>query len=171
MRALRHPLLQRFLSAGLLLSLTLWLAVPVTGATRTTIAAQAEGLGLPPEVEAALREALAATRTAGDFTEALAATLSARPDGEALAEAIEAEPTALLALLYGHLFQAFGHPDGPLAVPAVTAGATAGSTPVAAAVLPLVDRSDVAHGARVVTTPPRVVLPVALLTAAQPLGP
>lgn len=171
MRVLRDTLFQRVLSAGLLFSLTLWLAVPVTAASRTTLAAQAEGLGLPPDAEEALAEALAATRTADDFADALAATLAAHPDGGVLAERLAAEPGVLLALLYGHLFQAFGHPEGPLAVPAGVAGTAAGSAPAAAAVLSFADRAAAEHATLGLAVADRVVRPVSLLTAAQPLGP
>lgn len=171
MRALRHLVFQRFLSVGLLFSLTLWLAVPATGAARTTLAAQTGDLGLPADVESALSEALAGTRTAEDFAEALAATLAAQPDGDDLADLVAEEPSVLLALLYGHLFQALGYPDGPRAVPTVAAGATVGSAPAAAAVVQTADRADASYAAQRLATPDRVVRPVALLTAAQPLGP
>ncbi len=171
MRALRHPTFQRPLCFGLFLSLTLWLAVPVAAAPGT-LAARAAGLELSPDAEAVLTEALVAARTAEDFTGALTASLADRPDGEALAALLEAEPEALLALFYGHLFQAFGHPDGPLAVPTVSAGTSGGSAPVGAqAVLSADDGADACRTVRRPASPDRVHRPVALLTSAQPLGP
>lgn len=172
MRALRHPTFQRSFCFGLLFSLTLWLAVPVAATTPGTLAARAAGLDLSPDAEAALTEALVGARTAEDFTGALAASLAARPDGEALAALLEAEPEALLALLYGHLFQAFGYHDGPLAVPTVSAGTSGGSVPVGAqAVLSADDRGDAGRAVLRPVAPDRAYRPLALLTSAQPLGP
>jgi len=172
MRALRHPTLQRSFCFGLLFSLTLWLAVPVAATAPGTLAARAAGLELSPDAEAALTEALVGARSAEDFAGALATSLAERPDGEALAALLAAEPEALLALFYGHLFQAFGHPDGPLAVPTVSAGTSGGSVPVGAqAVLGAEDRGDVGRVALRPSSPDRVHRPVALLTSAQPLGP
>ncbi len=166
MRFLRRSAVQRFFSVGLLVSLTLWLAVPAV-ATQATLA---EELGLPGGLESAVADALAGARTPEAFVEALAATLADTPS-PALARLLDTEPEALLALLYGHLFQAFGHHDGLQAVPVgATSGAT-GSAPTGKAVLVRSARQSSASYALLRAAVPRVLLPVALLTSAQPLGP
>lgn len=170
MRVLRHPALQRLLSFGLLVSLGLWLAVPASAA-RTALAVEPAELGLPADAQDAVREALAAARSATDFADALASALGARPDGADLAERIADEPDALLALLYGHLFQAFGHFDGPVAVPAGAAVAASGAPLSAAAVVAEAEQGGAASGEAYAGAASPAVLSAPLLTAAQPRGP
>lgn len=168
MRVFRHFVVQRLLSVGLLLSLSLWLGVPAYAA-QTTLA---EELGLPGELESVLADALADAPTPEAFVERLAATLADGADAEALAEVLESEPDALLALLYGHLFQVLSHPDALRAVPTVTTTVSAGTSPAGKAA-PVRAARLVHHAgdAQPVTGSLRVILPAALGTAAQPLGP
>ena len=172
MHFLRRSAVQRVFSLSLLLGVTLWLAVPATGASQRTLAAQAAGLGVPAGLRAAFETALAEARTPDAFVEAVAAALAARPGGEALADLLDAEPDALLALLYGHLIQALGHPEGPLAVPGTVGSAAAGPAPLGAATpAPAPARPLVVRAAQALGTVVLGVVPVGLLTSAQPLGP
>ncbi|MEM1041470.1 MAG: hypothetical protein AAGI91_02470 [Bacteroidota bacterium] len=170
MRFLRHSAIQRVLSAGLLLGLGLWLVAPATGAARPVAAPP----GAPPTVEAAFEQALAAAadaRTPEAFVAAFAEALSAEPD---LAQFLDQRGGAelLLSILYGHLLQAFGHDRGVVAAPAPPVAAPAGGTSSLAAKL--------LHAQALAPRPvaiapasscPDTVVPLAVLSAAQPLGP
>ncbi len=176
MRLLRQSIVQRVLSLSLLAGLGLWLAAPATGAARPAVSAP---LDAPPTVEAALVQALASAqeaRTPEAFVAAFAAALGADPD---LARFIEhhslAGPggsDALLAVLYGHLLRAFGHERGIAAAPAPPVATSSGAAPGSSAEL---CRDEAPASARSVSAAvaalPRVVVPLAALSAAQPLGP
>lgn len=168
MSFLRHAVVQRTLSVGLLLSLGLWLAAPAY-ASPTGLA---EDLGMSLGFDADLDEALAGATTPEAFVEALAARILEGTDDDALRDVLVHDPDVLLALLYGHLLQALSHHDALRAVPTVSAAASAASPPVGAAL----DTQSGEGAERLLVVPAsgatdRAVLPVALLTAAQPLGP
>lgn len=178
MRFLRHAAVQRLFSAGLLLSLTVWLAAPVTGATAPrAFAADWLGAGVPPTVEAAFEQTLAeaasqGARTPEAFVAAFADALAAQAD-PGLARFLEAHaPDALLSVLYGQWMRAFSHQRGLEAAPAPPVAAPAGTSVGPLAVWDRTResvRADAAAQAHPVAEP--ALRPVHILSSAQPLGP
>ncbi len=172
MRLLRHSIVQRVFSVGLLVGLGLWLVAPATGAAQPT--AIPASLGAPPTVEAAFEQALAAAdgaRTPEAFIAAFTEALDADPD---LARFLEEQggADALLPILYGHLLRAFGHERGVEAAPAPPVAAPIGAAPGPAAQLLRTD-ADASVQASLIQASARheVIVPLAVLSAAQPLGP
>ena len=178
MRFLRHAAVQRLFSAGLLLSLTVWLAAPVLGATAPR-AFEADWLGaeVPPTVEAAFEQALTeaasrGARTPEAFVAAFADVLAAQADPE-LAQFLEGHaPDALLTVLYGQWMRAFSHHRGLEAAPSSPAAPPAGT---ALGSLGYQDRPEEAPRAWTVVPLPaqadQAFRPLAVLSSAQPLGP
>lgn len=179
MRLLRHTAVQRFFSAGLLMSLMAWLAAPVTGATASQPFTTASDWldAAPPTVEAAFEQALGeaaarGARTPEAFAETFVDVLEAQADPE-LARFLEAHPPeALLTVLYGQWMRAFSHHRGLEAAPTPPVAAPAGSALGAAVSL---DRSEARpHVYAATPLPPvaeRALRPFDVLTSAQPLGP
>lgn len=178
MRFLRHAAVQRFFSAGLLLSLALWLTAPAVGATAPrTLDAEWPGPEVPTTVETAFEQAFTEAATAGArtpeaFVAAFADALDAQAD-PALAQFLkEHAPDAWLGMLYGQWIRAFSHHNGLEAAPAPPIAAPAGASLSAAAY----QERAAATASVVVTTPlpstaDRPLVPLAELSAAQPLGP
>jgi hypothetical protein len=179
MRSFRHLAVQRFLSAGLLLSLVAWLAAPVTGASaQQTFAAEAEWLDTAPAtVEAAFEQALTeaaaqGARTPEAFVAAFADVLAAQADPE-LARFLQTHPPdALQTVLYGQWMRAFSHHRGLEAAPGPPVAAPAGTALGACARWEQTDEGVRAYAA---TPRPsiaeRALCPLDELSSAQPLGP
>lgn len=179
MRFLRHTAVQRFFSAGLLLSLMAWLAAPALGATTPpTLAGSAEWLdAAPASVEAAFEQALGeaaaqGARTPEAFVAAFADVLDAQADPE-LARFLDTHPPeALLTVLYGQWMRAFSHHRGLEAAPAPPFAVPAGT---ALSACTRWDRSGVVTQRSTVSLLPataeRAIRPFDVLSSAQPLGP
>lgn len=178
MRRLRHHIFQRVLALGLLGSLALGLAAPATGAA-TQRALEAETARVPAAVAAAAAEALGqAAQTAlgpAQFQQAFEAALAAQPDGEALARFMNEHGAAeaLLTLLYEHLLRALHPRNGLQAVPAtpLATGTVGLTSPAAGGCAPSAVPDETYRGQLVRSDERQVVIPLAVLSAAQPLGP
>lgn len=172
MRFIRHSIVQRVFSVSLLLGLGLWLVAPATGAARPM--PTSVSLGAPPTLEDAFEQALAAAdgaRTPEAFVAAFAEALAAEPD---LARFLEEQggTDALLAILYGHLLRAFGQDRGVVAAPAPPVAAPAGAAPGPSARQLRTDADAPIQAALTSALTSRfVIVPLAVLSAAQPLGP
>lgn len=171
MRLLRQSIVQRVLGLALLVGFGLWLVAPATGAARSALVPSS--FGAPPTVEAAFEQALASAqkaRTPEAFVATFADALGADPD---LAQFLDEQggTDALLAVLYGHLLRAFGHERGIMAAPASPVAAPTGASPVAASLYRLGGAVTVAQVASSVSATDDIVVPLAVLSAAQPLGP
>jgi hypothetical protein len=176
MRFLRHIAVQRLFSAGLLLSLSLWLTAPAVGATAPR-ALDAEWPEVPVTVEAAFEQAFAeaasvGARTPEAFAAAFADALDAQAD-PALAQFLkEHAPDAFLSVLYGQWVRAFSHHHGLEAAPAPPVAAPAGASLGAfasrdgpATTVPM------GAAASLLSTATQSPAPLAELSSAQPLGP
>jgi hypothetical protein len=173
-------MLYRLLAVCLLAGFGLTVAAPLAVAHPHTAAAQMARVHAVGPVEAAVAKALEAAASspndAGAFQEALLAALEAHPEGEALAEYLASSeaPDALLDLLLGQLLRSKSLP-----LPNLVAMAAASSTaPVGASgdrvLLALNTDSEQAKAAGVLgeaATLDAVIVPLAVLSAAQPLGP
>jgi hypothetical protein len=178
MRFLRHAAVQRLFSAGLLLSLALWLAAPAVGATAPrTLDAEWPGPEVPSTVETAFEQVLAdaasvGARTPEAFVAAFAEALDAQAD-PALAQFLkEHAPDAFLSVLYGQWVRAFSHHNGLEAAPAPPVAATAGAALTAAAPRDgPAATAPVYAAASLLATTAQGPVPLAELSSAQPLGP
>lgn len=178
MRFLRHVAVQRLFSAGLLLSLALWLAAPAVGATAPrTLDAEWPGPEVPATVEAAFEQALTeaastGARTPGAFVTAFADALDAQAD-PALAQFLkEHTPDAWLGMLYGQWVRAFSHHSGLEAAPAPPIAAPAGASLSAAAPRDGPTATAPIHPTTsLLATTTQFPVPLAELSSAQPLGP
>jgi hypothetical protein len=178
MRLLRHAAIQRLFSAGLLLSLGLWLAAPAVGAAAPrSLDAEWPGPHVPSTVEAAFEHALAEAASAGArtpeaFVAAFADALDAHAD-PALAQFLEEHaPDAFLSVLYGQWVRAFNHHNGLEAAPAPPVAAPAGAPLSAAAPRDGPTASAAVYAASsLCSTAAQAPVPLAELSSAQPLGP
>lgn len=181
LRALRSLVLRRVVALALVAGMAGWAAAPVASADPAQAAQLARAHAAGP-IEAALADALdAAVRApeaADAFAEALLASLDAHPDGEALARFVrdfDGTQSDLLDLLVGHLIQARGvaspHPLSFVAGGAVLS--LSASAPLAASAAPAPSSVSVVEPAGSVRAHDveRRVVPVALRSSAQPLGP
>lgn len=178
MRLLRHAAVQRLFSAGLLMSLGLWMTAPAVGSMPPrTVPAEWPGPSVPSTVEAAFEQALAeaasvGARTPEAFVAAFADALDAQAD-PALAQFLKDHaPDTFLSLLYGQWVRAFNQHRGLEAAPAPPIAAPAGASLSAAA-----PRDGPAAAAPVYadaslrSTATQAPTPLAVLSSAQPLGP
>lgn len=178
MRFLRHAAVQRLFSAGLLLSLALWLTAPAVGATAPrTLDAEWPGLEVPATVEAAFEQAFTEAATAGArtpeaFVTAFADALDAQAD-PALARFLkEHAPDAWLGMLYGQWVRAFSHHNGLEAAPAPPIAAPAGASLGAFAYQDCpATTAPVIAATSLLSTATQLPVPLAELSSAQPLGP
>lgn len=179
MTCFRHTLLYRLLAVCLLAGFGLWVAAPLAVAHPHTAAAQMARVHAVGPVEAAVAEALSVAAGAPDepgaFHSALLAALEAHPEGQALAAYIASSdsPDALFDLLLGQLLRSKSLP-----LPHMAAATTGSTAPVGASG----DRGLLAGTKDFVQGPAAlaaaralgaevVVVPLAVLSAAQPLGP
>ncbi|MDX1530241.1 MAG: hypothetical protein R3362_01815 [Rhodothermales bacterium] len=172
MRPLRHTVVQRLFGTVLVLSLVLGLAAPATAAQRAGALDAKVPAGMAAAFEAALADAVSAPQGPEAFAAALEAALAAQPDGDALVRFLEEGDSALLTLLYGQLLRALTPQNGLAAAPAPAPPSTT-AAPLAPSPAPVA--ASVADGGwgdvRIHPVERRVIVPLAALSAAQPLGP
>jgi hypothetical protein len=178
MRLFRHLLVRRLVALGLLVGLSGWMGAPFATAHPQATAAQLARVHAAGPLEAALADALQAAARAPDALEAfdssLRAALAVHPDGEALTAYLDemGSARALLDLLVGQLLRG-------QSLPSPFMGAALGMVPTTVQSGPRatqIERSSslVATEFGVQALPPEVplvIVPLRVLSSAQPLGP